>query len=75
MAHKSNAFPLLKAFVSFVKKQFTAHVKIIMTDNRMEFKEASALEFYKCKGIMHQTSCVDTPQQDRVVKRKHQHLL
>jgi len=55
MAHKSNAFPLLKAFVPFVKQQVTAHVKIIRTDNAMEFKEASALEFYKCKGILHQT--------------------
>jgi len=61
MAHKSNTFPLLKTFVSFVEQQFIAHVEIITTDNGMEFKEASTLEFYNCKGTLHQTSCVDTP--------------
>jgi len=47
MAHKSNAFPLLKAFVIFVQTQFDAHVKVIRTDNGMEFKETSAMDFYK----------------------------
>ena len=62
LAHKGNAFPLLKAFILFVENQHDASVKILIIDNGMEFKEASALAFYKSKGILHQTSCVDTPQ-------------
>ena len=61
MAHKSNALPLLNQFVIFVEKQFGVAVKIISSDNGLEFKDSSALEFYHSKGILHQTSCVDTP--------------
>ena len=75
MAHKSNAFPLLKTFVTFVEKKFSTCVKVLRSDNGMEFKDHSATEFYKEKGIIHQTSCVDTPQQNGVVERKHRHLL
>ena len=75
MAHKSNAFPLLRAFLISVETQFDATVKVIRSDNGLEFKDKTALDFYKEKGIIHQTSCVDTPQQNGVVERKHQHLL
>jgi len=75
LAHKSNAFPLLKAFVVFVEKKFGATVKIIRFDNGLEFKNNLTLTFYRDKGIIHQTSCLNTPQQNGVVERKHQHLL
>lgn len=31
--------------------------------------------FYSLKGIIHQRTCVYTPQQNDIVKREHQHIL
>lgn len=75
LSHKSNAFPMLQAFILQIEKQFDTAVKIIRSDNGLEFQDTSALQFYKEKGIIHQTSCVERPQQNGIVERKHKHVL
>ena len=75
MSHKSNAFSLLESFSLFVANQFDAQIKIIRSDNGQEFGDNHAMAFYNSKGIIHQTSCVDTPQQNGIVERKHKQLL
>ena len=75
MSSKSNAFPLLQSFIIFIEKQFHASVKIIRSDTGSEFQDKTSIQFYTSKGIMHQKSCVDTPQQNGIVERKHKHLL
>ena len=47
-------------------------IKCIRSDNGVEF---SLKEFFNTTGIIHQLTCVETPQQNAVVERKHQHLL
>jgi len=44
----------------------------ICSDNGAEF---NMKKFYDAEGIVHQTSCVETPEQNGVVERKHQHLM
>ena len=55
--------------------QFSKAVQIIRSDNALELsKSSTTLEFFTSNGIIHQTSCVQTPQQNGVVERKHKHL-
>jgi hypothetical protein len=69
---KSEVSILVQNFVKMIETQFNTCVKTIRTDNGPEFLIP---DFYSSKGIVHQTSCVETPQQNGRVERKHQHLL
>lgn len=71
MKSKSEVPNLLKYFFKMVDTQFSLQVKCIRTDNGQEFSMDS---FLNSVGILHQRSCVETPQQNSVVERKHQHI-
>jgi hypothetical protein len=62
----------IKSFVALVETQFNKTVKSIRSDNGPEFLLNN---WYNSKGIIHQRSCVETPQQNGIVERKHQHIL
>lgn len=60
---------------SILENQFGVRIKCIRSDNGTEFINKNMKGFLETKGIMHQTSCVQTPQQNGVVERKHRHIL
>ncbi|CAJ2656892.1 unnamed protein product [Trifolium pratense] len=69
---KSEIPKLVQSFINMIENQFECHVKTIRTDNGPEFLMPA---FFASKGIIHQTTCVETPQQNGRVERKHQHIL
>jgi transposase InsO family protein len=69
---KNEVTSQVQNFITMVETQFESKVKILRSDNGPEFSLAS---FYASKGIVHQTSCVYTPQQNGRVERKHQCIL
>ena len=62
----------MEDFVVVIQTQFEISIKVIKSDNWTEF---FITNFFINKGIIHQTSCVNTPQQNSIVERKHGHLL
>ena len=53
MIHKSKTQSLIQNFIKMVETQFAKTVKVLITDNGLEF---SMSQFYASKGIVHQTS-------------------
>ena len=72
LKHKSQTQQRVEAFLSMIYTEFKAKVQVLRTDNGTEFFMHSLFEHH---GIIHQTSCVETPQQYRRVERKHQQIL
>lgn len=58
-----------------IKNQFQTSVKILRTDNGSEYINVVIRDFLSTNGIIHQKSCVDTPQQNGVAEKKNRHLL
>ncbi|KAL4592837.1 hypothetical protein LXL04_005843 [Taraxacum kok-saghyz] len=72
MQNKYEVKSIIPRFLTMVSTQFKASVKIFRSDNA---KELLFTDLFHEKGILHQFSCVERPQQNSVVERKHQHIL
>jgi len=60
-------------FFAMVERQYNRRVKIVRSDNGTEFRCMKG--YFLKQGIMFQTSCIGTPQQNGRVERKHRHIL
>jgi hypothetical protein len=72
MHHKSQTNSIIQSFFSYVGTQLHTRIKWLKSNNGVEFNMST---FFSFKGVLHQRSCVATPQQNGIVEHKHQHLL
>ena len=72
---KSQVASLFIDFMSYVCNQFATSIKTVRSDNGTEFLNHSLRSVLDAKWVVHQTSCVYTPQQNGLVERKHRTLL
>ncbi|GJX86409.1 putative RNA-directed DNA polymerase [Tanacetum coccineum] len=72
---KTEVGEYIESFIKLVFTQFGKKVKIVRSDNGTEFVNHHLSNLFKDLGIIHQTSCAYTPQQNGVAERKHRHLL
>ncbi|PKI71938.1 hypothetical protein CRG98_007666 [Punica granatum] len=65
---------LLRRVSSSIQKLRTMKADV-RSDNGSEFMSRVIQDYFSDNGIIHHTSCTDTPQQNGRVERKHRHIL
>ncbi|WVZ08327.1 hypothetical protein V8G54_021673 [Vigna mungo] len=63
---------VLPNFIHLIENQFDIKLKRLRSDHGKEF---FLTDFFSSKGIFHETSCIESPPQNGIVERKHQHIL
>ncbi|CAM8981982.1 unnamed protein product [Rhodiola kirilowii] len=69
---------VLEAFMNFqnyITNQFNAKIKVFRSDNGGEYTSNTFKQHLANHGIIHQTSCPYTPQQNGVAERKNRNLM
>ncbi|KAM1692791.1 hypothetical protein PS2_031824 [Malus domestica] len=72
---KSDLFDAFKDFHNLITNQFSSKLYMLRSDNGIEYTSNNMSNYLSNHGILHQTSCVGTPQQNGVAERKNQDLL
>ncbi|XP_021755972.1 uncharacterized protein LOC110721148 [Chenopodium quinoa] len=73
LVDKTEVLRMFLAFVAMVDRKFSQTIKIMQSNNGTEFN--CLHDYFVASGILFQTSCVGTPQQNGRVERKHKHIL
>lgn len=60
-----------KEIFCLIENQFDAKIKKFRSDNGTEFVNKKFATFFKDNGIIHQTTCINIPEQNRVSERKN----
>ncbi|KAL0745399.1 hypothetical protein Bca101_102106 [Brassica carinata] len=72
---KDRVLDAFKNFQAYVSNQYNAKIKIFRSDNGGEYTGNAFKSHLAQHGILHQTSCPYTPQQNGVAERKNRHLM
>ncbi|RVX11314.1 Retrovirus-related Pol polyprotein from transposon RE2 [Vitis vinifera] len=73
LIHNRLGHPSLSKFQKMVSSFF--HFVVASVDNAREYFSAQFTSFMSHHGILHQSSCAHTPQQNGVAERKNRHLV
>jgi len=75
LKHKSEVPDKFYAFYQMIHTQFDKKIQVLRSDNGGEFVNKSMQDFFRENGLIYQTSCPNTPQQNGVAERKNRKLL
>ena len=72
---KNDVIHVISQFSKVIATRFHTPVQVFHFDNGREFVNQSLADFFKEHGILHQTTCTYTPQQNGIAERKNWHIL
>jgi hypothetical protein len=75
LKRKSDVFSVFRDLCALIKNQHGTTIKVLRSDNGTKYVNQEFGKFLSRNGIEHQTTCVNTPEQNGVAERRNRHLL
>ena len=75
MKTRADLFSIFQKFHAKIRTQFNTSIRILRSDNAKEYFSTPFSSFMSSHGILHQSSCTCTPQQNGVTEQKNRHLV
>ena len=68
-------FTVIEFFSNEIKNQFSTTIRILRTENALEYVKNDVSSFCSKNGIIYYTSCSHISQQNGITERKYRHIL
>ena len=75
MKNRAELYSIFQKFYVEILTQFNIFIRVLHSNNAREYFSAPFISFMSQHGILHQSSCAHSPQQNGVVERKNRHLI
>ena len=75
MKEKSETSSIFQHFHQMVATQFSTNIQVLKTDNAKDYFNTVLGKYLTEHGVVHISSCVETPQKNGIAERKNRHLL
>ena len=75
LKHKDDVYSVFQSFHTMIQTQFSAKIQILRSDNGGEYVNKKFQDYFAIHGLLHETSCAQTPQQNGVAERKNRLIL
>ena len=75
MKEKYETATIFQFFRTMISTKFKSQIHVLKTDNAKDYFNSILGSYLSKHGIVHISSCMDTPQQNGVAERKNIHLL
>jgi len=75
MKDRSELLSIFTSFLHEIKNQLGRVIKILRSDNAKEYFSSALSAVLISHGILHQSTCPHTPQQNGIAEKKNRHLV